>query len=131
MLTPQIFFIPYQCKISFGKSQPDLRHVFHATDRDRIYIRTFTKTESSRPLSYPTCPPSFVRIRPQRFKISRCVSFWPILSIIEIHLKKILVSGSGSSSKSNRSCYTPSMPTKFGPNPFPFSGGGNRRAVPD
>ena len=67
--------------------------------------RPFPKSNQLVLVTYPTRPPTFVRILPQLFEISFYPSFLARRHSMVKNLKnieKILVSGSGSSSKSNQ-----------------------------
>ena len=74
-------------------------------------------------VTHPTCPPSFVRIRPQLFEISCYISFLARSLNGEESLKKINNSHLQiqirifTKIESIRPCYTPNLSTKFHPNP--------------
>ena len=71
-------------------------------------------------VTHPTCPPSFIRIRPQLFEISCYISVSPCLSMVKNHFKNYQIRiriQIFTKIESIIPCYTPNMSTKYLPNP--------------
>ena len=66
--------------------------------------------------THQTCPPSFVRIRPQPFEISCYISVSPNLSMVKNHLKNYQIR-IFTKIESVPLCHTPNMSTKIRRNP--------------